>query len=114
MSNVLRSYDEWETVAVTALPPGWRNVYRGRDGTPVVSEAPALLLQELRGTVTALERIGPDGRPAVSTTEQPCEAPYETQVVVADLEEGHLVCASDTSNYVLTVGPGEPVPEVLP
>jgi hypothetical protein len=70
MSNVLRSYDEWETVAVTALPPGWRNVYRGRDGSPVVAEAPAILLQERRRTVTVLERPGPDGRPALTTTEK--------------------------------------------
>jgi hypothetical protein len=39
--------DHWQTIAVTALPPGWVNVYKGPDETSYrVESCPGILVQE--------------------------------------------------------------------
>jgi hypothetical protein len=62
----------WTTVAVVALPPGWRNVYVDEDRTTSSLPCPALLLQELH-------YICAEG----DDRAQPCGQPYDTRVVAA-------------------------------
>lgn len=87
--------EHWTTIAVTALPPGWFNVY-GSDNEPSFSEVcPALLLQEHRETSHA-------GEERNVTREK---LPYDTRVVYAagvGDAEGTLSVASEASNYLLT------------
>jgi hypothetical protein len=114
MSKLIRRYHEWTTVAVTALPPGWRNVYRMDDGTTHSWPAPALLLQECRATTQVYELSTADGPPQVHTSTSPAEEPYSTRVVYAeDHEGGYVGAAEDTANYAGTWPPGEPIPEAL-
>jgi hypothetical protein len=44
--KLIRDVDNWTTIAVTALPPGWITISRYDDGTVEVLPCPALLLQE--------------------------------------------------------------------
>jgi hypothetical protein len=39
----------WETISVTALPAGWRHVFRNGDGSLRTEPAPCLLLQQQVG-----------------------------------------------------------------
>lgn len=87
---------EWETVAVTALPPGWFNVYKD-EGKQLITPCPALLLQEARA-------VSDDPTGSVKTVHEP---PYETRVVFADFESGELYPANDLGNYQTTTGPSE-------
>ena len=75
----------WVTVAVTVLPPGWRNVFFDADGTPDAHPCPAALLQENRGT----------------------EPPYETRVVFADWDHGCLHPAAESTGFAGIIGPGQ-------
>lgn len=40
------SMTDWVTIAVTALPIGWINVYRGEDDDYLIEPCPALALEE--------------------------------------------------------------------
>lgn len=83
--------DSYETVAVTALPPGWRNVYRREDGTLDDSDpCPAILLQERR-----VEH------------QQSTAPPYTTIAVAACMGEGWLSPACEEPGFVATIGPGQ-------
>lgn len=97
----------WDTVAVTALPAGWRNVYRGSDGTAMLSPCPAILLQELRETTKGFDYVGADGRPDVQMETTKETPPYETRAVFADADGAVLEPADDAINYERTLGPGE-------
>lgn len=88
--------ESWETIAVTALPPGWRNVYRTGDGTFEETQCPAILLQEKRGES--------DGRDFYFRSAEP---PYETRAVFAAGEYCYLEAADLIASYVGTIGPGE-------
>lgn len=109
-----RTYDEWETTAVTALPTGWRNVYRATNGRTHSTPCPALLLQERRTIVHVHEEQSDAGTFVLSTQRNRLDAPYETRTVFGEVDEFTTVSpAEDTSNYAGTWGPGEPIPEIV-
>ena len=96
----------WETVAVTALPVGWRNTY-AVDGLTETEPCPAMLLQEDRGTTEVWDE--PDGdRFRHRDRYTPADEPYETRVVFASYssDEAYLEPADDACNYGGTFGPG--------
>lgn len=62
-----RYVQHWETVAATALPAGWLNVWRAEDGGLYLAPCPALLVQELRETTKCWDEPAPMA-PASSTT----------------------------------------------
>ena len=101
-----RHYDTWETVAVAVLPPGWRNVFREKDGTLTEVPCPAILLQELRSIHSSWDEYRPDGQPVRRSEVGILEPPYETHVVAADFDDGHLASIVEVSNYIGTIGPG--------
>jgi hypothetical protein len=103
-----RYVHHWETVAVTALPPGWYNVYHD-DGAHQSSPCPALLTQEHRETVECWDVQSDDGK-IVRTRTVSLTAPYEVRVVFADHEAGSLYPVTEIGNYVETMGPGEGAP----
>lgn len=102
----------WETVAVTALPPGWRNAFKcvASDDGIVRKPCPAILLQECRSETESWDEpnVETGGAPFVRRfTETIHEPPFETRAVFADFEGVHLWPADDDSDYICTLGPGE-------
>lgn len=84
--------EHWTTVAVTALPPGWVNVY-AVNGKEFKEMCPALLLQEHRETNHA-------GDERNVTSEK---MPYDTRVVfAATADVNGLDAACDVGNYIRT------------
>lgn len=103
-----RTIDNWTTVAVTALPPGWRNVYRLDDGSVVTDQCPAILLQEHRSRTLCTDVPTGDGKYDVHRREEELDPPYETRAVYAtDDECGGLDPAMDVSNYAGVAAPSE-------
>jgi hypothetical protein len=100
----------WEEVAVTALPPGWRNVYR-EEGALIERPCPAVLIQENRGVHVSWDEPGTDAPLTRRTRFDAAEPPYETRTVFADLDFGHLEAAADAPNYVVTAAPGQTAEE---
>lgn len=101
-----RARIRWEDCAVTALPPGWRNVYR-EEGALIERPCPAVLLQENRGTDISWDEPGTDAPFIRRTRFEAAEPPYETRAVFADFDCGHLEAAPDVGNYVVTAAPGQ-------
>lgn len=101
-----RIVEYWTTIAVEALPTGWRNVYED-DGVQVPTPCPALLMQELRTTTHAWDHKRDDGTYELRTRDTHHELPYEVRVVFADHDGATLTPADDVGNYVKTIGPGE-------
>lgn len=101
-----RRIENWTTVAVTALPPGWRNVYVLDDGTVTSYACPAMLLQENRADSESWEIQTPTG-PSRACRKIELEPPYDTRVVYAEDEDGWIDAANNTGNYAGTVGPTE-------
>ena len=97
----------WETIAVTPLPPGWRNVYRDDDGALHATPCPAILLQENRGTTKAWDEPQGDGPPLRRSHFTAAEPPYETRAVFADWDHSCLCPADEASNYHGTIAPGQ-------
>jgi hypothetical protein len=54
--------ENWKTVAVTPLAPGWLNAFDNGDGSLTVYPAPALLLQECTTTRSLAEDLNPPTR----------------------------------------------------
>lgn len=105
-----RTVERWETVAVTALPPGWRNTFMQDDGSAETGTCPAILLQELREvTVYRDDPLPAGGFKAVADRVDVKEPPFETRAVFADYDSdgGELAPVMDTSNYGRTLAPGE-------
>lgn len=97
---------DWQTVAVTALPAGWRNIYRQNDGTVMTTTCPAILLQEGRGEIVSWDEQQ-DGRIVRRSREEKFDPPFLTRAVFADCDRAELLPADDASNYEQTLGPGE-------
>ena len=112
-----RAVSTWETVAVTALPLGWRNVYYLGDGKADTEHCPAVLLQELRETEVVRD-VATGGSPkyVVETVSRTVhEPPYETRAVFACQDgSGGLDPAADVGNYLATIGPGDDIPDLDP
>lgn len=97
-----RTIEIWTTVAVTALPVGWKNFYTARDGSTFPVDCPAVLLQEHRSD----ELVYGAGVGKQQHKVQACDAPYDTRVVFACGDEfGHLEPALETGNYAGTAIP---------
>jgi exodeoxyribonuclease-5 len=90
----------WETTAFTALPAGWRNVYRGEDGTLHTIPCPGVLFQENRNWDIVLRE-----------REKWDPLPDRTRAVFAAWAwaEGYgtLYAAENAEDYVGTAGPGQ-------
>jgi len=110
-SNV-RQVIEWATVAVTALPSGWRNVYRQEDGSLEEGPCPAILLQENRGTTELLDELGSSGNTRARQRFQAADAPFETRAVFAIVEDAYLDPVDGVANYVATIGPDQDAAEL--
>ena len=107
-----RIVERWHTIAVTALPSGWRNVHED----PSRTEAPqwfepcaAVLLQELRSEDHVTSSRRPDGTRAPQTRNVRREPPYETRAVFATRRGGRLEPACELTTYRGTLGVDEPV-----
>ncbi|MCG5462173.1 hypothetical protein MED01_007051 [Micromonospora sp. MED01] len=97
----------WETVAVTALPLGWRNVYRYPDGTVTTDACPAILLQEHRGDAI-YQDTNRSGQLESTSREVKCEPPYKTRAIYATNDGGGWLDPVDgIGNYIATIAPDE-------
>ena len=109
------SVEHWRTIGVTALPPGYCNLYKEREGgADILSPCPALLLQELLYTGESWDapaaKEGHFRRAEVHKHDK--DKPCPTRVVFADTDEfGYLSPACDISNYDVTLAPGELEPK---
>jgi hypothetical protein len=103
--------DNWVTVAVTALGPGWRRVHRLADGTVEVHPIPAVLLQELRSTTHLRASTKPDtgGVEKDDTQDDHEPPPYGTRVVVAQLDERLELIPAVGDDLLGVAGPAEDV-----
>lgn len=101
--------DNWVTVAVTALAPGWRIVHRRDDGAVEVHPIPAVLVQELRSTshLRASMKQNTDTVGTADTQDDYEPPPYVTRVVVARLREGVELTPDNGNTVIGVVGPGE-------
>jgi hypothetical protein len=102
----------WETVAVTALPLGWRNAFEVKtpDGSiKVIRPCPAILLQEKRSVIVLKGGTDFDGVFHHEGDVEPAEPPYETRTVFAQSYDGGptLGPVDDGDGYICTIGPGE-------
>lgn len=104
--------DDWETVAVTPMTPGW--VIRVRDDTcpggPTVHlwPCPALLTQRLR-TSNYYEDIPDPTRPSgyrLTETVEHHPEPYQVRVIAAHVDGCELIPA-EGENFTGLWGPGE-------
>lgn len=105
-----RSVEHWRTIGVTALPAGYRNVFKGEE-VDYVMPCPALLLQELLYTSESwdipVEKEGGRVRRAAHKHDE--RLPRDTRVVFGNADEfGYLSPANDMSNYDCTLAPGDP------
>ena len=103
------SHEEiWRTVSVTALPLGWRNVFRQADGPLVSYASPALLLQEHIRDETRTYYRKEDGKPWISTEINHMEKPFVTRVIFAHylVDDCELEVPNASSSYVGTIEPG--------
>lgn len=93
----------WRTMRVTALAPGWRNVFTEEDGSPTYTMSPALLLQERYAKLY----------PSLDNSRPPLEIAYDepraTRVVFAQVTRtGELTSVLESNNYVQTLAPLAP------
>lgn len=91
---------EWETVAVSPLPPGWFTRYKQDDGSEGVEPCAALLLQEHRRTTKYWDEPVGDGTFRVQSETRPEAPPYSTRVVFSGNEIGELGPADDVGNFI--------------
>jgi len=108
----VRYYEEYVTVAVTALPPGWRVAIRCTDNSIFEQPCPALLLQELRATVQYWDDVS-GAAPRRRTATYPCLEPYDTRVVPAlyDLTDGRMEDPDACGGVLGLLAPGQEIPE---
>lgn len=102
-----RIVERWHTIAVTALPSGWRNLHEdpSRTEEPQWLEAcAAVLLQELRSEDHVTESRRADGARALQTRNVRREQPYETRAVFAAQRGGRLEPACELATYRRTFG----------
>jgi hypothetical protein len=92
------TYD-WRTVSVTALPPGWVNVFREDDGTEFTEPCPALLLQELVNETERWDEPVGDGTYHLRSVDYPAEEPRSTRAVYGSFDGAELEPATDADNY---------------
>ncbi|NLE79783.1 MAG: hypothetical protein GX610_09415 [Rhodococcus sp.] len=100
-----RVVEQWETISVTALPPGWVNVYEleNEGGAMLEVPCPAMLLQELRSVSHCYDELDENGNYRCDLIdEEPLEPPYQRRVEAADMSEGWVQVASDIANFFRT------------
>lgn len=96
------SIENWVTIGVAPLPPGWVNVYESDNGGHWVYETPALLLQESTRALQGWDEPGPVGGPEVVRRSREIATDRETRVVYADSDGGCLEPANDAGNYLFS------------
>lgn len=102
-----RCVSQWETAQVTALAPGYRNVFSAKNGETIYP-CPALLLQQLVAETEGWQVENQDGTTREARLEHKYEPPYFTRVVYADDNgEGYLDAACDREGYLFTLHPDE-------
>jgi len=105
------SVEHWRTIAVAALPSGWRNAYKDEDdGTFSESPCPAVLVEEKTGWTTYWD-VEHNGKTHRAREPHYCEPPFDTRVSFAAFDGAELYPASDDGNYWCALAPGEPLPE---
>lgn len=99
-----RLSEHWTTIAVTALPPGWVNVWRQSDGTEYAEPCPAMLLQECRTRTKTWTETRPDGTPNPRYVELEATSPYDTRVIYGQNEPdcGATIYPVDDPQYLRT------------
>lgn len=107
------SVDIWRTVAVTALPPGWRAVHRGPKGLKVLPVA-AVLLQELRSRSITTRTFDDPDRATEDVSTQAQELPYDTRVIVSRISAGGELIPDDEDTLIGVLSPDEDVSVLLP
>ena len=102
-----RFHNEWTTVGVTPMPPGFMNYYKQADGE-TASPCPAVLLQELRMRLEWWDEPTGKESPTHRTLEREHRQtpPFDTRVVAAEICDGELVPAGEwVGNYAGTEYP---------
>lgn len=91
--------EEWRTIAVTPMPPGWVNIF-DVDGQQTAWPCPAILLQQLVSSYTLYHY--PDHTVREKRIE--FQEPYETRATFANssFDSPHLEPLEHVSNYVGT------------
>jgi hypothetical protein len=96
-------FKQWTTIAVTALPIGWRNVFSGgSDGKEFSEPCAAILLQEERSFVHYWGEARGDRTVVSRESEHRHEPPFQTRVVYASDRNGSLETVFEFSNYLRT------------
>ncbi len=103
--NHIVEYEQWRTVAVYALPGGWRNIYKERDGSFSVHESPAMLIRETNTYTPSMVLIHSD--------KQKMESPPERRVVFGHNCDGEVEEAQIFANYSGTISPTTDLEEHL-
>ena len=103
----------WETIAVTALPPGWCNVFTETGGN-LEFPCPAILLQEARSLTESWDVPGTDTVAIRRSETRAFDPPFQIRAVFANADGAYLEAVDDISNYVCTIGPGESAPAPEP
>jgi hypothetical protein len=76
----LRRYECWTEVGFTALPIGWVNVFKNKDGTYYTEPCPGVLIQEATTYDQWWDEEHEDGRVEKRAKEN-CKMPRETRAV---------------------------------
>jgi len=104
----LYRYEEWETVQIAVLPPGYRNVFRDDLGKEEVAPCPALLLQELRNASEDWEIEKSDGTREKLNREFEYHPPFRSRVVYAyEDDSGAFEATCENELYRRTLYPDE-------
>lgn len=77
-----RTVENWQTVALTALPHGWVNVFKDRRGAHFTAPCPGVLLQESTSVTEYFDRV--DGTGHTIRCSEDRDEPRTTRVVYAD------------------------------
>jgi hypothetical protein len=93
-------YEEWRTLAVTALPPGWVNVFRDDDGKLFAYATPAMLLQEIVREVRSWEEHVGDGNWRYQESVTDCEnvSTRHTRVIIGSFDAGMGEVVAEDAN----------------
>jgi hypothetical protein len=102
---------DYQAIAFTALPPGWRNIFDGHRGL-FEEPCPGVIVSEKRGESQIYTYTDDgDGHKAGDLAQirfEPLDPPYETEVSFASRGDfGWLGSANDSDNYVTTLSPDE-------
>ena len=96
---------DWVTVAVTPLPPGWRNVCQAAAPCPSTRAPPSSSKRTAEPPKHGTSQEQTHHTYAAAASRR--LTPYETRAVFADWDGVDLCPADDASNYDRTLAPGQ-------